>query len=347
VKHFPQIAGRALRNNSPVYAMKRFIKKVAFAAGLNAFFVGRSDAAIVLGLHTVEEHDGSMFSQRVSPVSPGVFEEILSYLQTLGYSFVPLGEIASGSDCSKKAAITFDDGFKSVYINAFPILKKFRAPFTVFFITATLGADRLLWLHRMYAAVDRLAPENIYRIMARYSFWVRPGDSLKETLGILVCQESPVKLNSFADALASEACLTITDEACITKRLYLSPDEVIEMMQDGMTIGAHGHKHWSLETLDHSQTEAEISKCKEKIEQTFGFQTFHYALPFGRPNSYVTPILEQFGFESLCTVRRGLVRMDTNSFDLPRLMVGTETEVLDLAGQITLLHLQRYVADRH
>ena len=319
--------------------MKRLIKKVAIAAGLDAFFVERSDAAIILGLHSVEEHDNSMLSQRVSPVSPGVFEEILRYLQTLGYSFVQLSEITNSSDCSKKAAITFDDGFRSVYVNAFSILKKFRAPFTVFLTTATLGADRLLWLHRIHAAVDRLTPENIYRIMAHYSFGNQPGASLKEILGILVRKESPEKLISFADALASEARLTLTDEACITERLYLSPDEIIEMMQDGMTIGAHGHDHWCLETLNHSQTEAEIGRCKAKIEQTFGVQTFHYALPYGKPNSYVTPVLKQLGFESLCTARRGLVRMDTNSFDLPRLMIGADTDVLDLAGQITLLNL--------
>jgi peptidoglycan/xylan/chitin deacetylase (PgdA/CDA1 family) len=319
--------------------MKRFVKKVAVAAGLDTFFVKRSDAGVILGFHSVEGHDGSMLSQRVSPVSPGVFEEILRYLQTLGYSFVPLSEITNGSDCSKKVAITFDDGFKSVYTNAFPILKKFRAPFTVFLITATLGADRLLWLHRIHAAVDRLEPEKIYRIMARYSFRIRPGDSLKETLGILVCQGTPEKLNSFADALASEARLKIADETRITNRIYLSPNEAIEMMQAGMTVGAHGHNHWSLETLDQSQTEAEISECKEKIEQTLGVQTLHYALPYGKTNSYVPPLLERLGFESLCTVRRSLVRMNTDSFDLPRLMVGANTDVLDLAGQITLLHL--------
>ena len=175
--------------------------------------------------------------------------------------------------------------------------------------------------------------------MTNYPFRIQPGDSLGKTLGVLVRQECPEKLNSFADALASEARLTITNEACITKRLYLSPDEVVEMMQDGMTIGSHGHEHRSLETLDQSQTEAEIRKCKEKIERTFGVQTFHYALPYGKSNSYVMPILEQLGFKSLCTVRRGLVRADTDSFELPRLMLGAGTDVLDLAGQFTLLHL--------
>jgi len=322
------------------------MKKVAITAGLDVSLVRRSDAAIILGFHHIDEHDGSMLAQRVAPVNPGRFEEILGYLQSLGFSFVSLDEIVNCTDCSKKAAITFDDGFRSVYVNAFPILKKFQAPFTIFLTTSTLGARRLLWLHRIYAAVDRLAREDVHRIMERCSMKVESGISLKDALGTLVCQESIDRLLLFADELAAEARLTASDEAYIAERLYLRPDEVVEMIQDGMTIGAHGHNHWCLETLDQSLTEAEIVKCKEKIDEAFGVQVVHYALPYGRSNPYIRSVLEWLDFKSLCSAESGLVRTNSNFCSLPRLMVGTDTEVLDIAGQITLLHLFRLVTGR-
>jgi peptidoglycan/xylan/chitin deacetylase (PgdA/CDA1 family) len=322
------------------------MKKVAIAAGLDVFLVRRSDAAIILGLHHVDEHDGSMLAQRVAPVSPGRFEEFLGYLQSLGFSFVSLNEIVNCTDCSKKVAITFDDGFKSVYVNAFPILQKFQAPFTVFLTTAMLGARCLLWLHRIYAAVDRLAREDVYRIVERCSLKIQPGISLKDALGAMVCQESIDRLLLFTDELANKAQLTTSDEAQIAERLYLKPEEVMEMMRDGMTIGAHGHNHWCLETLDQSLTEAEIVKCKDKIDKTFGIRVAHYALPYGRSNPYIRSVLERLDLKSLCTAESNLVRANTNHYALPRLMVGTDTEVLDLAGQITLLHLCRSVTGR-
>lgn len=318
--------------------MKRFIKKVTVATGLDAFFVRRSDAAIILGLHQVEEYDGSMLSQRVAPISSNTFDGILRYLQSLKYSFVSLGEIVNGSSCSKKAAITFDDGFRSVYANAFPILRKYKAPFTIFLTTATLGANRLLWLHRLYAAVDLLRQANTYNVMERFSFRAQRGYSLKDVLGNMVCRGNPDELSLFANELAAQAGLTVADETRLAKRLYLTPNEVMEMMQGGMTVGAHGHEHWCLETLDQSQTETEIVLCKEKIEKTFGISVEHYALSYGRTNNYVKSILEQHGFTSLSTAEAGLVRTNTNPYALPRLMA---SDVPDLAGQIMRQYAQQ------
>jgi peptidoglycan/xylan/chitin deacetylase (PgdA/CDA1 family) len=324
--------------------VKRLLKKMALAAGLDALVIRRSDAAIILCLHHVAEPDDSMLSQRVAPITPDVFAETLYYLQSRGYAFVSLSEIVNGADYSKKAAITFDDGFRSIYTHAFPILRKFQSPFTVFLTTSMLGADRLLWQHRLYAAADRLAPADIYRIMARCSLQVQPHTSLKNILGDLVRQTPPEQLLVFTDELAAAAGLTAADEAQLAELLYLKPAEVKEMITDGMTIGAHGHQHWSMTTLNPSQTESEVARCQEQIQNTFGVQAAHYALPYGRSNRHISSVVQQLNFKSLCTTEPGLVWTNTDHYALPRLMVGTH--VFDLAGQITLLHWRRLIAGR-
>jgi hypothetical protein len=209
----------------------------------------------------------------------------------------------------------------------------------VFLTTATLGADRLLWQHRIYAAADRLGADGVYRIMERCSSIAQPRAPLKQAIGAVVRKASPERLLMFADELAGEARLMPSDEAHIAARLYLRPNEVVEMTQGGMTIGAHGHNHWCLETLDRSRTEAEILECKEEIKNAFGVQAAHYALPFGRTNPHVESMLERLGFKSLCTTEPGLVRMSMDPYALPRLMDPGDS--LGLAGQIMLLYLRR------
>ena len=73
------------------------------------------------------------------------FEQHLDELKTGGYSVLPLGEIIeamqTGADLpDKTVAITIDDAYLSVYTEAFPRLKKYGFPFTLF--VATDAIDR-------------------------------------------------------------------------------------------------------------------------------------------------------------------------------------------------------------
>lgn len=65
------------------------------------------------------------------------FNRQMSYLQENGYKVVPLAELVAQLKSkkpleSKTVAITIDDGYRTIYTNAWPILKKYKYPFTVF-----------------------------------------------------------------------------------------------------------------------------------------------------------------------------------------------------------------------
>ena len=44
----------------------------------------------------------------------------------------------------KTVSITFDDGYKNNYLCAYPILKKYNFPATIFIITSVVGEDEYL-----------------------------------------------------------------------------------------------------------------------------------------------------------------------------------------------------------
>ena len=84
-------------------------------------------------------------------ISPETFERQMRFLKSHHYNVLPLNSVATlikekKKIPSKTIAITFDDGYKDNYIYAFPILKKYHLPATVFIITDEVGrADRLSW----------------------------------------------------------------------------------------------------------------------------------------------------------------------------------------------------------
>lgn len=72
------------------------------------------------------------------------FENQIVGLRNLGYKFITYEDLKKFKnneiELNKKSCIlTFDDGYKGVYKNVFPIAKKYNIPFTAFIITKNMG----------------------------------------------------------------------------------------------------------------------------------------------------------------------------------------------------------------
>ena len=84
-------------------------------------------------------------------VTPGNFDRQMRFLKENGYQTLHTGEfldvIKGQRQIPKKAVIiTFDDGYKDNYTYAFPVLKKYNLPATVFVIINEIERhDRLSW----------------------------------------------------------------------------------------------------------------------------------------------------------------------------------------------------------
>lgn len=76
-------------------------------------------------------------------VSPEILEQQISYLLDKGYKFLTLAqavdEFTGGVKLNKKLVLTFDDGYRDFYDQAYPILKKYNVPATLFVINSDIG----------------------------------------------------------------------------------------------------------------------------------------------------------------------------------------------------------------
>lgn len=106
------------------------------------------NAAVILQYHHVDDNTPSSTSITITR-----FKQHLRYLQQNNFSVWPLPELISqlkqGNALPERSvAITFDDGYISIYKNALPLLKQFNYPFTVFINTELVGSYPFMnWQH--------------------------------------------------------------------------------------------------------------------------------------------------------------------------------------------------------
>lgn len=80
---------------------------------------------------------------------PAEFEEQMQYLSQNGYQVITLDQLYNafynkGSLPAKPIVITFDDGYRDNFTNAFPIMQKFHFPATVFMVSSYIDGEGFL-----------------------------------------------------------------------------------------------------------------------------------------------------------------------------------------------------------
>lgn len=93
--------------------------------------------------HKMQEGTGGRRPYFETRMSPRIFESHLQYLASHGYHTIELGQATdsiSASAPSKAVVVTFDDGYRDFYTDAFPLLMQFGFSATVFLITSFVGS---------------------------------------------------------------------------------------------------------------------------------------------------------------------------------------------------------------
>ncbi len=108
------------------------------AAGLPTVQASKTRLPI-LAMHGVEPIPSGKYE-----LSSAAFEYLLSTLKSYGYRTVTLMDVLANLDKgkalpAKPIIISMDDGYQNLYLNAFPLAKKYGFKFTVFLTTGLIG----------------------------------------------------------------------------------------------------------------------------------------------------------------------------------------------------------------
>lgn len=92
----------------------------------------------ILTYHAIGNEKGNLF------VTFESFSKQMEYIKRNGYEVITLDELVKNIQSKKRfkrneVVITFDDGYQDNYKYAYPVLKKFSFPATIFLITDSIG----------------------------------------------------------------------------------------------------------------------------------------------------------------------------------------------------------------
>ncbi len=272
-------------------------------------------------------------------VPPRTFEAQIRFLKR-HFAIASLDQVAERLQSGRgpetdSIVITFDDGYKDNYTFAFPILRKYGVPATVFLTTGHIGNNLVFWWDR----VGRLAG-----LGGSAGLQVRfPGDlysaDLREAIHqLLVCSPAKRKLRlaqvtSRLKQIPDGQKKAILDD--IERQLpghlagfypaALSWDEVREMASGGVDFGSHTVTHPILTQVTPEQAESELSVSKREIESRLGKPVRHFAYPNGMAtdhNPALENLLRKCGYHSACLAFGCINEAGDNPFVLKRKYIG-------------------------
>lgn len=238
----------------------------------------------------------------------------------------------TGKFRENSVAITFDDGYKSVYSSAFPILKQYGASATVFLLTGWLNGRMTLWWEDLadlvrVADLAKIDTKGINHILDFTKDGIPDrldnsnrarGRFLERVSGALMVLEDSERLRK------SEAVHALLAPSCGPLQPGQQPmswDEARQLSEAGIELAAHTCNHKNMSFLSLEEAERELREGKLEIERRIGQKVSGFAYPYGYDvGAYERygPLLERCGYEYACTSWWGNVRPDSNRYLLNR-----------------------------
>ncbi len=279
--------------------MRDAIKDVAFN-GLGHLGVYKRrrqaniDKAIVLTYHGIvpEIPAGAPTFEYRNFVTTSQFEEQIQFLLRNYRPLKAADLYTPGVSVEGGFLITFDDGFRNNYQYAMPILKQYGIQGCFFITTNLIGTRELLWTEQVTLMLERTKkPAVTLELDAPQTFSLADPQQREEaSRGIrkhlkLMSSARLRKVMQQMKSQLDDVPLTVgkTEEE---RYLFMTWDEVREMVANDQLIGAHTHNHPMLATLTEEESWQELSLCKEAIEKETEQPCLTMSYPNGERENY-------------------------------------------------------------
>jgi peptidoglycan/xylan/chitin deacetylase (PgdA/CDA1 family) len=299
-----------------------------------------------LGYHNVRQPDGT--PGLICPIDR--FRLQLEYLRREKIPVLSLREVAKRSMEGQSlpewaVTLSFDDGLRDGYDNAFPILQKYGFPATFFLVTETFETGRIFDAIKIQQLIARLGAR---RLMEEFIAPALKGGPFAWLLDPTIVNQAEAARRAYfldsedvrfpkillnrwlpwrlrrelLDEIFIEA-LGETAEVEISRKLFMTSDEAINLQRAGMEIGAHTHTHPLFGGCSLKEVREEMRTSSDFMKDRFCEFLPLFAWPFG--GTFRPALLEEASlyfsgaFNFLPTDKTVFPAPPYNPMDIPRI----------------------------
>lgn len=300
---------------------------------------------VILCLHSVRRSEPHSFSPlRDLQFSPEALDRLLGALHRLGVVVLPLAAAlaATGEDGPPFVCFTLDDGYRDNAENAWPIFRRWQAPFTIFLTSGFIDGDLPMPWSLLEGLIRR---ESVLELDdgERSHRW--PTVSVLDQRRAYAGAETVFRRGGLAHRRALvDGVRRRYGEAVIAdaRRQALDWDLVRTMADDPLVdFGAHTVSHPMLGWLPVEEAAWEIGHARAVIEREIARPVPHFAFPFG-DGAAIGPdgadLARAAGFSLAVSTRRARLERSVlpERFRLPRITLDGHYQGLRPSlGQIT------------
>jgi peptidoglycan/xylan/chitin deacetylase (PgdA/CDA1 family) len=215
----------------------------------------------------------------------------------------------------RSVLITFDDAYTDFAEFAWPILKQFRLPATLFVPTAYPDHPELtFWWEKLYQAFANTTRPLLSESPLGPLPLATPGQRLQSLLAMI--QYVPTRPHDTGMRLVDSVCAQLGEQPARSP-VVLSWNQLRQLANDGVTLGSHTRTHPILTQISPIQIREEIKGSQQDLKKEIGHALPIFCYPYGDHNNLVASILKQEGISLAFTVLPGENRLA--SADLLRL----------------------------
>jgi peptidoglycan/xylan/chitin deacetylase (PgdA/CDA1 family) len=228
--------------------------------------------------------------------------------------------------------VTFDDGYRDFEEQAWPILKRYKIPATLFIPTAYPDhPEQTFWWDDLYQALQNtLCKESLVTPIGTFSL-----------SNVIARKQAYQHLKYYLKTLMHAQAISMVRDFC--NELEVSPaancimswDSLQKLSRDGLTVGAHTRTHPLLNRISLGEAKKELIGSFEDLKSELGFALPIFAYPSGEVNDDVVRMLEREGFLLAFTTKRGINNINhMNPLKIQRINVGGRTSLPVLRAQL-------------
>lgn len=281
---------------------KKILSRVIYFSGINSLLRLNKNKTIILTYHRIVK------KPFLDYVTKEEFEKQMIYLSK-NYNVVSLQDyIDYKGNIPNAVIITFDDGYKDFYENAYPVLKRLGLISTIFVSTKNIGSSDMYWWDKMEYIIE------------------------KKNLDFIDINHLKTKDQKYRDdyinKLIRKYKISFPDNP-----VYLSWND-LNKIKDDVEIGCHTLSHPFLARLSYSEQKYEIKESSLLLKNKLNVDINSISFPHGSFNNTTLRILKELGFKCGCSNIFGLAN-PSDIYSLKRIGISSEDDFTVFKVKIT------------